>query len=150
MEQLIDILSTVELFSGLNREQLGRIAAISRPETFKTDDTIFRQGSQGDRMYLVAEGQVEIRFNDSQGGDHAVLYLGTGQLFGEMALLDRGARSASVVAVQDGTVVYSITSADFMALCEADTAIGFIMMRNLALDLSFKLRHKNLDPSTSF
>lgn len=150
MEQLIDILSTVELFSGLNREQLGRIAAISRQETFKTDDTIFRQGSQGDRLYLVAEGQVEIRFNDSQGGDHAVLYLGTGQLFGEMALLDRGARSASVIAVQDGTVVYSIASADFMALCEADTAIGFVMMRNLVLDLSFKLRHKNLDPSTSF
>jgi CRP-like cAMP-binding protein len=150
MEQLIDILSTVELFSGLNREQLGRIASISRQETFRTDDTIFRQGSQGDRLYLVAEGQVEIRFNDTRGGDHAVLYLGTGQLFGEMALLDRGARSASVIAVQDGTVVYSITSGDFMALCEADTAIGFVMMRNLALDLSFKLRHKNLDPSTSF
>ena len=64
-----------------------------------------------------------------------------------MALLDQGARSASVIAIEDGTTVYGISSQDFMNLCKTDTAIGYVMMRNMALDLSFKLRHKNLDPS---
>ncbi|MBL8117126.1 MAG: cyclic nucleotide-binding domain-containing protein [Anaerolineae bacterium] len=147
--ELVKLLSSVPLFSGLNTDQLTRLTSISRSETFNTDDIIFKQGSTDDRVYIVTRGQVEIRFADAGGGDHAALYLGQGQIFGEMALLDKGARSASVLAIEDGTEVYSITSTALMTLCQQDTAIGFIMMRNLALDLSFKLRHKNLDPTTS-
>jgi CRP-like cAMP-binding protein len=60
-----------------------------------------------------------------------------------MALLDQGDRSASVVALQSDTLVYTVSGAAFKALCEADTTIGYIMMRNIALDLSFKIRHQN-------
>lgn len=148
--ELEKLLSSVGLFQGMDASQLSQIAAISRREIYDTDQVVFRQGSQGDRMYVIADGQVEIRFADSKGADHAVLFLGQGQIFGEMALLDQGTRSATIVAVQDGTVLYAILNTDFMQLCEQNTAIGYKMMRNMALDLSFKLRHKNLDPSTSF
>jgi CRP-like cAMP-binding protein len=100
-------------------------------------------------MYLITRGQVEIRLNDGTGGNHATIYLGQGQIFGEMALLDQGSRSASVLAIEDETELYAISSDEFVSLCQQDTAIGYIMMRNMALDLSFKLRHKNLDPSAS-
>jgi CRP-like cAMP-binding protein len=66
-----------------------------------------------------------------------------------MALLDQGVRSASVVAIEEETELYAISADAFVNLCQQDTAIGYIMMRNMALDLSFKLRHKNLDPSAS-
>jgi len=65
-------------------------------------------------------------------------------VFGEMALVDRGARSATVRCVEDGTVLYVIPRKDFWALCDNDHHIGFIVMRNIAFDLSFKLRHRNL------
>ncbi len=148
--ELVKLLSSVGLFQGLDSGQLTQVAAISQRESYDTDQVIFRQGSRGDRMYVIADGQVEIRFADSQGAEHAVLFLGQGQIFGEMALIDQGTRSATIAAVQDGTVVYAITNADFIQLCEQNTSIGYKMMRNMALDLSFKLRHKNLDPSTSF
>jgi CRP-like cAMP-binding protein len=148
--ELVKLLGSVGLFQGLDASQLSQVAAISQAETYNTDQVIVRQGSRGDRMYIVTDGQVEIRFADSKGTDHPVLFLGQGQIFGEMALLDQGTRSATVVAVQDGTLVYAISSADFTRLCEQNTGIGYKMMRNMALDLSFKLRHKNLDPSTSF
>lgn len=148
--ELEKLLSSVDLFQGMDGSQLSQIAAISQRETYNTDQVVFRQGSQGDRMYVIADGQVEIRFADSKGADHAVLFLGQGQIFGEMALLDQGTRSATIAAVQDGTVLYALRNTDFMRLCEQNTAIGYKMMRNMALDLSFKLRHKNLDPSTSF
>jgi CRP-like cAMP-binding protein len=144
--ELVQILRGVDLFHGLNGEQLQRLMTISKREEYHADQIIFSQGNQGDKMYVVTDGQVEIRFRDASG-DHAALYLGTGQIFGEMALLDQGKRSATVLSVQDGTVVYAIDRQDFVALCQADTGIGYIMMRNMALDLSFKLRHKNLDPS---
>lgn len=146
--ELIQILKTVDLCQGLDANQVQRLASISQREVYDADQIIFNQGSQGDKMYVVTDGQVEIRFDDGEGGDHAGLYLGSGQIFGEMALLDQGARSASVIAVQDDTEVYAISSGDFLALCSADTAIGYKVMRNMALDLSFKLRHKNLNLSS--
>ena len=145
--ELVQILRGVGLFQGLTADQLKRLASISQRELYEADALIFSQGSVGDKMYIVADGQVEIRFDDPEGGDHTALYLGSGQIFGEMALLDQGSRSASVLAVQSDTEVYAISSQDFLALCSADTPIGYIMMRNMALDLSFKLRHKNLNPS---
>lgn len=144
--ELIKLLGGVSICSGLNEDQLGRLAAISQKEIFNTDAVIFKQGAPGDKVYIVTRGQVEIRFENAGG---TALYLGAGEIFGEMALLDKGTRSASVLAVEDGTELYAISYSDFMALCQQDTAIGFIMMRNMALDLSFKLRRNNLDPSSS-
>jgi CRP-like cAMP-binding protein len=145
--ELAQILKGIELFQGLSAEQLQRLASISQKETYNAETAIFGQGSPGDKMYVVGDGQVEIRVADGSGSQRAALYLGQGQIFGEMALLDHGPRSASVIAIQDNTSVYAISSAAFMNLCQTDTAIGFIMMRNLAMDLSFKLRHRNLDPA---
>lgn len=148
--ELISLMKHIDLFRGLDESQLQRLANIGHEESYNLDQTVFGQGSPGDKMYIIGQGQVEIQVRDSGGTLHPVLFLGQGQVFGEMALLDRGQRSASVVAAQDNTVVYSINSDTFHELCTKDTAIGYIMMRNLALDLSFKLRHSNSAPSTSF
>lgn len=145
--ELVKILKGVELFRGLNAEQLERLAAISHQEVYNADQVIFDQGVPGHKMYVINRGEVEIRIN--AGSKHTSLYLGQGQIFGEMALLDQSDRSAAVIAGQDNTIVYSISSSDFLTLCTSDTALGYIMMRNIAMDLSFKLRHRNLDPSST-
>jgi len=131
----------VELFRGLTDDQLMRLAGISQTETYPQGTTICKQGDMGDKMYVVAQGQVEIRVQDSHGASYSAVYLGEGQVVGEMALLDEGKRSATVVAVHDGTVMFAFPNKDFALLCRNDTAIGYVMMRNLAQDLSFKLRH---------
>ena len=61
---------------------------------------IVQQGAPGDRMYVVREGEAEIRV-----GDRVVERVGPGGFFGEMSLVDHGPRSASVVALTDVTVV---------------------------------------------
>jgi CRP-like cAMP-binding protein len=73
------------------------------------------------------------------------VYLGTGQVVGEMGLIDAGRRSAAAIAIEEGTTVYCIPGAALTALCERDTAVGYILMRNIAQDLSFKLRHQDSD-----
>jgi CRP-like cAMP-binding protein len=142
-EDLTQVMRRVELFRGLSAEQLRRIATISRREVYHKGQTVCVQGSPGDKMYIISRGQVEVVVQDSSGTSFPVLYLGTGQVVGEMALIDSGKRSASVLGAEDETVVYSIPNDDFTRLCTADTGIGYIMMRNLAQDLSFKLRHRD-------
>lgn len=146
--ELVQVLRAVELFQGLSPTQLERLASLGQRHSYGADEVIFQQGSIGNSMFVVVRGQVEIHFDQATDAN-AALYLGTGQIFGEMALLDQGPRSATVLSVADDTEVYAISNADFMALCQQDTAIGFILMRNMALDLSFKLRVKNLGPTTS-
>ena len=73
-----------------------------------------------------------------------VVNLGEGQIVGEMALIDLGPRSATVRAVTEPTTVQVIRREDFDRLCQENNHIGYIVMRNLAADLSFKLRHRNL------
>lgn len=144
MQELLRTLKTIELFRGLNDTQLERIAAISRRESFDEGDVILKQDAEGDTMYIIAKGQVEISVR-VKGTSRLAIYLGEGQVFGEVALLDYGSRSATVTADEDGTIVYSVSRDSFDNLCMSDHLLGYLVMRNLAIDLSFKLRHRNSD-----
>jgi CRP/FNR family transcriptional regulator, cyclic AMP receptor protein len=149
MEELIKLLHSVELFAGLNIEQLKKVAAIFEERPYKHDEIVFAQGDPGDRLYLVQAGFVEVIAETVEG--HAkgrtLVSLGPGQSVGEMALVDQGPRSATVRSVTDGTVIASVSRTAFEQLCENDTAIGYRVMRNIAIDISFKLRHQTLSRS---
>ena len=142
--ELIALLRTAGLFDGLTDEQLARLAQISEPTRYDKGAVIFSQGDEGDCLYLISQGEVEVKVGKSPATARTEVYLGRGQIFGEMALIDRGPRSATAVCSRDRTELYGITREAFNALCKADTAIGYAVMRNLAHDLSFKLRHRNL------
>lgn len=143
---LLTLLHGVALFDGLSDEQLQRLIAISQEEIFDNGAVIVQQGAPGDKLYVVTEGQVEVRLRRRpELPERAQVYLGCGQVIGEMALLDEAPRSATVRACRDRTVLRAIAHDSFSALCREDTAIGYIVMRNMARDLSFKLRHRNLD-----
>jgi len=146
-KDLLKLLKAVELFIGLDDKQLQRLIDISTEKTFKAGEVIFNQGSEGDKLYLLRQGQVEVRVETEGGQSRSQIYLGQGQIFGEMALIDYGRRSATVRAITNGTVVDVIDRDAFTRLCNEDNAIGYIVMRNMAVDLSFKLRHRNLDPN---
>jgi len=143
---LLNLLKAVGIFNGLTDEQLQSVIDISQEEIYDDEQVIFRQDTDGDKMYLIREGQVEIRIRRRpHEPERSQVFLGRGQVFGEMALLDLGKRSATVKSCRDRTVLHAISRDDFTELCSSDTAIGYIVMRNLALELSFKLRHRNLD-----
>ena len=146
-----DLLQRSELFSGLTPEQIEEIAALSQETIHNTGDVIIKEGDPSDEMYIVHSGMVEVlvsagRIPDVPGPPQLVpiVRLGQGQLFGEIALVDRGGRSATVRCVEDGTVLCAIPNQAFWDLCDSDHHIGYVVTRNVASDLSFKLRHRNL------
>lgn len=143
---LLVLWRAVGLFNGLSDAQLQRLIDISKEEIYHDGEVIVEQGTEGDKLYFINEGQVEIRIRKSPGEpERSQVFLGRGQIFGEMALLDLGKRSATVRCSRDHTTLRAISGEDFTRLCNSDTAIGYIIMRNMAVDLSFKLRHRNLD-----
>lgn len=141
----IDLLKQVSIFSGLSDEQLVRIASLCREETHDRGDVIVREKEPSTDLYVIQEGSAQVLLGTpSMPGPTPIVHLGKGQIFGEVALVDRGLRSASVNAASDGTKLYAISRDEFVQLCDEDTRIGYIVMGNIAADLSFKLRHYNL------
>ena len=134
------------LFHGMNEKQLDQLATISHEHVYNTHEKIFEEGALGDGIYIIGTGQVSVEHTDSDGNSTAAIYLGEGQVFGEMSLIDGAKRSASIVAVDEHTQIYHMSTDDLNNLCQTNTDIGYVMMRNIAQDLSFKLRHGTHNP----
>lgn len=146
--ELIDLLKMAGLFAGLKKEQLQRVAEISRQVEYHEGDNVVTQGDQGEQMFIIAEGQFEVLVGETPDTQRLTVYLGQGQIFGEMALIDYGERSATIRCATNDSLLYVIERNAFLNLCASDTDIGFTVMRNMASDLSFKLRHRNLKPES--
>ncbi|HTV89141.1 MAG TPA: cation:proton antiporter [Stellaceae bacterium] len=83
----------LDLLAGLDEEQLDRVCRLLRPRLAVPNEVIIRRGERGDAVFFIASGAVEVRFAARQ------LRLGTGEFFGEMALLSGRPRQADVVAL---------------------------------------------------
>jgi CRP/FNR family cyclic AMP-dependent transcriptional regulator len=149
MSDVLTFLRRLDVFNGLAEAELGRIAQLCVPSDYGAGDVILSVGEPAGCFYLVREGTVAVttRPRDSRGSepvnDGVQLTLGHGQILGEMGLVDRGPRSAGAHAISD-VAVYAVNCDDFLALCEELPRLGYQVMRNIAADLSFKLRQRNL------
>ncbi len=149
MSEAKEFLRTLDMFNELSDEELSSVAALCSEASYKVGDVILNLNDPTENFYLIRSGTVQIITNPDiletkpELADAVMVNLGEGQSFGEMGLVDRGARSATVRAGSD-TEVYAINCNQFQELCYEDTHLGFLVMRNIAADLSFKLRYRNL------
>ncbi|HAY85572.1 MAG TPA: cyclic nucleotide-binding domain-containing protein [Chloroflexi bacterium] len=141
---LIKILQGVELFEGLSDEELKHVASLCLKRSFQENEIIAKQDSHGEELFIIQEGFVEVVVQTSSSRK-VIVNLGTGQTIGEMSLIDQGRRSATVRALSSPTIVQIIEQQDFAELCESECRIGYIVMHNIATDLSFRLRQRNLN-----
>ncbi|MBK9943284.1 MAG: cyclic nucleotide-binding domain-containing protein [Kouleothrix sp.] len=137
------LLASVEIFDELNPERLARLARICVEQRYREGDVIFEQHAASDGLYIILAGVVEIRL-PSADAPLTVARLQRGQSFGEVALVDEGLRTAAARAATRDTRLLVVRRAELMALCRADFELGFILMRNLAADLAFKIRQIDL------
>jgi CRP/FNR family transcriptional regulator, cyclic AMP receptor protein len=148
IEFAAQVLGNSELADGLSPGQLAQLATIGAVRSYSPDDLICDEHERSDELYLVETGTVEIWLNPSSIGDagepRKIAGLQAGQICGELALLDGGVRSAQVRAGPNGVKVLAFSRNDVLDLCEADTAIGYRLMRNLAGALALRLRLQDM------
>ena len=148
--QRVNILREVDIFQDLSEGQLERIAQICEERVCQIRAVIFKENTASDELYIIADGIVDIRVDPSilgipsQTGPTTIATLRRGQVFGEVALVDQGLRSASARCAANNTSLLIIKRDDLIALCDQDFQMGYVLMRNIAADLSFKIRSADL------
>ncbi|HKM87699.1 MAG TPA: SLC13 family permease [Xanthobacteraceae bacterium] len=130
------LLRGVDLFIGLDRVMLAKLAAHLQPLFYAARSIIFRQGDVGDAFYLVASGSVGVYATDSTGTtEMQVKVLHAGEPFGEMALLNNIPRTATIKVESDCEVLRLDRSAFVMLVREQPgvaLAIAATLSRRLA------------------
>src|ERR671917_671627 len=99
------LLRRVPLFSELSPEELERIARVAVPRSFPKGVRVFHEGDHSDACYIVRSGDLRVTREHSDGRAIALATLGPGDIFGELAMLDGGTRSASVETLSDAELL---------------------------------------------
>lgn len=109
------MLAEVELFEHLGDEDRARLAESIRAIALAPGEILFRAGDPGEALFIVRSGEVELFIRDTAGQKIPLTIAGAGQLFGELALLDRGPRTATAEALTD-TELLCLGRDDLVAL----------------------------------
>lgn len=121
----IEILHGVPLFAELDTEELERIASVFKERRFSEGETVIQQGSGAAAFFVILSGEVNVLID---GVQHRVM--GSGEYFGEMALIDAGVRTATVKAASD-LLLSGVTFWDFRPIVEENGVIGWKLMQSL-------------------
>ncbi len=100
-----NLLSEIPLFALLDEDERVALAARLEEENFSAGTLIFARGDPGDRLYVVQSGKVEVFIKEDTGAQIVLKVAEPGDIFGELAVFDHGARSASATALEDCTVL---------------------------------------------
>jgi len=95
------LLAELELFEHVTEEDRASLAEFIDIRRLEAGETLFKTGEPGESLYIVRDGEVELFIRDTAGQKILLAIAGNGEVFGELALLDRGPRTATAMALTD-------------------------------------------------
>ncbi len=132
------LLGELPLFQGLPPDQLQQVSSLLRRKAFPAGSDIITADQPGEVAYIILSGTVKIHVEQADGGDVLLAILGAGEIVGEMSLLEHMGRSASVVTLEESTLLWMDRTAFEESLQRMPT-----MTANLVRILSRRLRLAN-------
>ncbi len=124
-------LAKVPLFTGLSEKQLNKLATRFVTRNFGVGEHIVTQGRGGAGLFIIVEGSAEAVVETGSGEKIQVNTFGETDFFGEIALLDDGPRTASVIATE-ATKCLVLSREDFVAVLKNDAELGLHIAEELA------------------
>lgn len=134
-QRVDQMIERVELFHGLSREEVVKIFSKGMTMRANKGEHIFLKGTIGSQMYVVLGGKLGV-FD----GEKPIAELRTGDMFGEMALVNKEPRSATVTAIEESRL-YVLSESTFDRLLTKRVAIR--MLLNIIRTLSRRLMKAN-------
>src|SRR5262249_50347952 len=111
--RICEFLRTVDLFKHLTPTEITNIAERMKRRRFLKDDVLIREGDMGEELFLISDGQVDVRKHAGEGGSRHVATLSPGMFFGERSLLVDEPRNATCTAASDEVEALVLGKADF-------------------------------------
>ena len=136
------LLKNASIFAGLDDKELERVKEICKEQHFKSAQTIFRENDPGNRLYIIASGEVRISRDVPGSGEEALAVLKPGACFGEMSVFDRSSRSTDAIANTD-CVLITINRPDFEMLLDFNRDLAYKVLWSVVRLLSERLRATN-------
>jgi CRP-like cAMP-binding protein len=141
MDKLV-ALRQARLFDMLSPSELDAVAELSKPCRFGAGEVIFQEGEAGDSLFVISSGEVDVLRLDENGKEKLLATLSAPEIFGEMSLIDKEARSATVRARGECTAL-RLTAENFNSF-RKNSRDGFtFVIMNIARLLSGRLRETN-------
>lgn len=128
--QVVDLLARAQLFKALDERVLRQLAARLPQRVFAKGAAIFVQEELGDRMFVLAEGVVKLVLRSSRGNVIELVRHRPPAVFGEVAVLDGGPRSATAEAVQQSRLIV-VAREEFLRLLRSDVQVADALLRSL-------------------
>ncbi len=136
----------LDLLEGLGEAERERFRALLTRREYRPGELVFREGGEGDELYIIVAGSASVKLGvvaaAGGGREQRLVTFAAGTVFGEMALLDREARSASVEA-DERLVCYVLDRAAYERIEREMQPVAIQLLRNLARELSARLRRAN-------
>ena len=126
MSAPVELLQHVRLFENVEKKELERIAQSFKERTFNAGDVIAEEGSSGIGFFVIESGTAR-----ATHGDVVIGELGPGSSFGEVALIDEGPRSATVIADTE-LKCWGLSSWEFRPLAETNATVAWNLARIVA------------------
>jgi CRP-like cAMP-binding protein len=141
MEKLA-VISSSPLFEMLSSTELAHLAELSEQRRYGVGEFVFEEGELGDSLYVIIRGEVEVLRRDAEGQPRILTVLTAPDFFGEMSLIDKEYRSATVRARSEAVLLR--LSAQHLAAFRQTNRDGFtFVVINIARILSARVREAN-------
>jgi CRP/FNR family cyclic AMP-dependent transcriptional regulator len=129
----------INVLAGLNEDEIGRLEAVCETQSVDAGDHVFTEGDEGDDLYIVLSGRVRISKAISLSIDRTLATLSGGSVFGELAMVGEGTRSATACA-EEVTKLLVLSREGFMRLTDEEPVLGLKVMGRFAAALAERLR----------
>jgi len=138
----VEVLQKSKLFENLLPDELDMLAELCQIKEFKGGEIVFHEGEVGNTLYVIVKGEVEVLRKDRSGNLKQLTSLKEPDFFGEMSLIDKELRSATIRAMTETTLLV-LTNENLHSFAKVFKN-GFTMVAiNIARVLSIRLRETN-------
>lgn len=127
----VRLLEQAPLFSVLRGEDMRDLAGKFHLVRYRRGEVIFREGEPAERLFLIDEGKVKLTIASPTGQELLIAVLGRGQIFGELAVVDRSTREMDARAMQD-CKLFSLASDVFWSMIEGRPALARRLLELMA------------------
>jgi len=135
-------LARAGIFAGLTPKEMATVERHLRRTEIDKGRTIFAQGESGSDLFIITSGTASAYLHQDRGADIRLTTFAPGTVFGELAILDPGPRSATVIA-DEALVCFALSDEDFVLLSSNAPKIAIKILANLSRALSRRLRQAN-------